>query len=760
MSNEFQRETAQADGVMPDVHLRDYIAIVLQHMKLVVLAVVIALALGGLKVTSGNPEYRASTTLRVRQRQGPKEFSGDFSWWQTELSTYCRIIEGQDFARQAAKKLGITSRTDLGLPEEKAGALAKTKKWISSRLPTTKSQSDQDDSAPEDVDPVEFADELRGRTGASAVGGTNLIRITYRAVDKDRASEICHGLAQHFIDSEQDRQLKTARRWTKWFRDQQAQFQDKVARSEEELLEFHKKVDTYISTVQGSAEGGASILQRTMETLQTRLAEVRISRIELETQLEMLEGLQQDGGEIPDGMAAPNNENIQQLLARRRELEREVSAKSMRYKPRHPAIIQLKKSMKMVEENLSRQKQDAIDVLRQRLEAVAAEEKKLNAELRSTQERAGEVNKKLVQYHALRRKAQANWKFFDTFIQKAEQAELAASISSVNIDLMTSNPSISRPPGRHVRTMLMALFLGLAAGVGLAFFADYMDTSLATPADIQRSLDLDQLAIFVHAEQKRRSSKRPVLAAVDEPDSPLTENFRTLRSGILFNPRFKKSRFLVVTSSVAREGKSTAAANLAVVLAQAGKQVLLIDGDMRRPAVHSTFQVNKKPGLSEYLQGEAELEDLVQPCKVDNLSILSCGTKAEKPAELIGASQSRCEDLVKLAEQYDYVLVDTPPLTLSDPTLLARSVGGSVLVVVRSGAVSRDVVRRSVNKLRAADADVSGVLLNDFNIRKQGYYGYYYRYYDYYDRHYYYRRGQRSGKSENKAAGTDESEGA
>jgi capsular exopolysaccharide synthesis family protein len=751
LSNEFQREAGQPNGVMPDVHLRDYIAIVLQHMKLVVLAVVIALSLGALKVTSGNPEYRATTTLRVRQRQGPKEFSGDFSWWQTELSTYCRIIEGQDFARQAAKKLGITSRRDLGLPEERAGLVARIRKWVGQRLPTTRERPEEDGASPVDVDPVQFAGELRERTGAQAVSGTNLIRITYRAQDRERASEICHGLAQHFIDSEQDRQLKTARRWTKWFRDQQAQFQDKVARSEEELLEFHRKVDSYVSTVQSSAEGGASILQRTMETLQTRLAEVRIRRIELETQLEMLDGMK-NAGKIPDGLAAPDNENIQQLLIRRRELRRELSAKTMRYRPKHPAIVQLKKSMEMLEENLERQKQDAIDAIRQRLEAVVAEEKKLNEELRTTQERAGEVNKKLVQYHALKRKAQANWKFFDTFIQKAEQAELAASISSVNIDLMTSNPSISRPPGRHVRTMLMALFLGLAAGVGLAFFADYMDTSLATPADIQRSLDLDQLAIFVHAESKKRGSKRPVLAAVDEPDSPLTENFRTLRSGVLFNPRFKNSRFLVITSSVAREGKSTVTANLAAVLAQAGKKVLLIDGDLRRPAVHSTLEVNKKPGLSEYLTGEKNLEEVAQSCRVDNLYVMSCGSKTEKPAELIGASQKRWEDLRNETQDYDHVLIDTPPLTLSDPTLLARSVGGSVLVVVRSGAVSRDVVRRSVNKLRAADADVAGVLLNDFNIRKQGYYGYYYRYYDYYDRHYYYRSGKRGGQKGGKTS--------
>ena len=105
-----------------------------------------------------------------------------------------------------------------------------------------------------------------------------------------------------------------------------------------------------------------------------------------------------------------------------------------------------------------------------------------------------------------------------------------------------------------------------------------------------------------------------------------------------------------------------------------------------------------------------------------------------------------------ISEGYDYVVVDTPPLTLSDPTLLARSVGGSVLVVVRSGAVSRDVVKRSINKLRAADADVAGVLLNDFNLRKQGYYGNYYRYYDYYDRHYYYRSSNRAKTAEDDLA--------
>lgn len=750
MSNQLQQQNEQSGGPISDVHLRDYIAIVLQHLKLVVLAVVIGLALGALKVSSRNPEYRAAMTLRVRQSQGPQEFGRDFSWWKTELSTYCRVIQGRDFARQAAKSLGIRSREDMGLPKDEPGMLSQVRAWISDHLPTSAGETNGDN--PEPADPADFADELRSRIGAEALEGTNLIHITYRAQDRERTREICRGLAKYFIDSEQDRQLKTARRWTKWFRDQQAQFQEKVARSEEELLEFHKKVDTYVSTVQGDAEGGASVLQRTLETLQTRRAEVRVKRIELETQLDILQKMKEEGTTVPDSMAALENESIKQLLDRRRELNRELTVKRMRYKPRHPNIIQLEKSMKLLEENLADQKNQATETLRTRLDGVRAEEKKLNAEIRSTQERASEVNEKLVQYHALKRKAQANWKFFDTFIQKAEQAELAASIRSVNIDLMTSDPSISRPPGRTVRTMLMALFLGAAAGIGLAFFADYMDTSLATPADIQRSLDLEQLAIFVHTDQPGARDERMV-EAVDAPDSPLTENFRTLRSGILFNPRFQDSRFLIVTSSVAREGKSTVAGNLAAVLAQAGKKTLLIDGDMRRPAVHGMYHVDKKPGLSEYLEGKSDdLEKLVQRSMVDNLDILSCGSSVEKPAELIGSSSQRCTELVDISEGYDYVVVDTPPLTLSDPTLLARSVGGSVLVVVRSGAVSRDVVKRSINKLRAADADVAGVLLNDFNLRKQGYYGNYYRYYDYYDRHYYYRSSNRAKTAEDDLA--------
>mgnify|MGYP006298729811 CR=1 FL=1 len=470
MSSQLQQHQGGSDGGMTEVHLRDYIAIVLQHLKLVVLAVIIALALGVLKVSSGNPQYSGTMTLRVRQRQGPQEFSRDFTWWQTELSTYCRVVEGRDFALQAAKKLGLSSRSDLGLRKNQPGLLAQLKSWVTSHLPTSKrTNEDEGDSAP--PDPSAFAGELRSRISANGVEGTNLIRISYRAEDRERTSEICKALAQHFIESEQDRQLKTARRWTKWFRDQQAQFQSKVARSEEELLEFHKKVDTYVSTVQGNAEGGASVLQRTLETLQTRRAEVRVQRIELETQLEMLEGMQEKGDSLPDGMTSLENETIKELVSRRRELQQELTVKSMRYKPKHPAIVQLKKSMEMLEENLREQKQAAIDALPQRLAAVEAEEKKLNAEIRSTQDRASEVNEKLVQYHALKRKAQANWKFFDTFIKKAEQAELAASIRSVNIDLMTTEPNISRPPGRHVRTMLMALFLFLPAGAGRGVLA-------------------------------------------------------------------------------------------------------------------------------------------------------------------------------------------------------------------------------------------------------------------------------------------------
>lgn len=729
--------------ILDTAHFLDYVAVVVRQWKLVAPVAIVALVLGFLKGSPEVPQYVATMTFRVRP--GPDGGDGTLGS-QVSVRTCCSVIEGPDFARRAAQELDIASRLDLGLAPKKPGGLSRLREWVKSfgSAPERSEGPGQKSGGP--PDPEQFADILRSRISARPVRGTRLIHLTYRAADRGRTSRICRALAQYFIESERSRRLESAREWTNWYRNEQARFQRKVSRSEEALLEFRQKTDTYLGAGVGQGGEWTGTLERTLGTLRARREELRLAQIELQTRLTVLEKAGKRGSRGPGNAAFLENDATRQLLARRRDLERELAAKNMRYKPKHPVILRLKKSLAMVEQDFQQQREAGIQTLRGRLAVLEKELRRLHVEIRTARGRASEAIKNRFQYLALKRRARANWKFFDTFIQKAEESQISAGLESLNLDLISSEPRLSRVSDGPDHTVWLALLLGLGAGVGVAFVVDYMDTSLSSLADVQKKLDLEQLAMFLHGDStdtgtrrwRRRKGKRnpPVLPAIEQPHSPLTENFRFLRSRILFNQQFQDSSVLLVTSSVPREGKSTIAANLAIVLAQVGKRVLLVDADMRRPAVHALLGAHKEPGLSDYLRGEAELESLVQPVEVENLDVLSCGSEVESPAEIIAAHQRRCRELANLSDRYDYVLVDTPPLVLSDPVLLAGALEGLVLLVVRSSAVSLDAVQEGIKRLKGADADVAGALFNDVDLCKQGHYKLYYHYYN----SYYYQR--------------------
>jgi len=737
-----RQSPSHAWHLMPEVHLKDYIGVVLQHLKLVVVVVVICFVLGGLKVWSTKPEYRAAALVRVCAGRGDRladDWASGYASYlnrEKDLTTYCQIIQSWDFSRNLVASHGVASHKHLGLSQPSPGLLGRAKQWITGHVPTSEggAANAQDDKARI----LGFAALVQGRIRADVMEDTNLIEVSYTAEDAEGAARVCQWVTEMFIRGEWDRRMRSADRWLEWFRNQQAEFEKKVAASEKELLDFHKSEQAYM-VGEGAAGDRAAVLQSTIETLRARHAQVRLKRIELATRLQMLEQLPQGGEGSASNLSMLDDPLADQLVQKRGELRRDLAVKRVRYGPKHPEIEAGAKELALLDEDIKSRAEEAVSTVRKRLQGAELEEEKLIAEIDKAETKAADINKQLIAYNALKRKADANKRFFDTIITKAKEADLAASIESINIDLVTDEPHVTQAPGTGMRTMVLALFLGLIMGVGLALFLDYMDTTLSTPFDVQRSIEVGQLAVLVHSGPKKRGKEEPLLVAQTEPQGQLTEDFRSLRAAVLLSPEFRDVHFFVVTSSTAREGKSTVATNLAVVLAQAGKKVLLVDGDMRKPAVHKVLGGERQPGLSDFLQGKCEFEGLAQSHEVAGLSVIPCGSPIQKPAELIGSASARFTELVERSEQFDYVLFDTPPLTLSDPTLLANAVGGVVLLVIRAGQVSRDVVRQSLENLRSVAANVGGVILNDFDLRKQryaygaryyGYYGYYHHYYE------------------------------
>ncbi|SES42784.1 CpsD/CapB family tyrosine-protein kinase [Salipaludibacillus aurantiacus] len=225
-------------------------------------------------------------------------------------------------------------------------------------------------------------------------------------------------------------------------------------------------------------------------------------------------------------------------------------------------------------------------------------------------------------------------------------------------------------------------------------------------------------------QNKELSDKQRALIAEFDKKSPISEQFRTLRTNIQFASIDRQIKTIMVTSSSPAEGKSTTIANLGVVLAQQHNRVLFVDSDMRKPSAHFTFQVPNHTGLTTVLTQQTKLEDTVLDSSIPRLDILPSGPVPPNPSELLG-SRAMKAFVTEVAKKYDYVLFDAPPVNaVTDPQLLSRLVDGTILVV-RSGKTEEEDAKKAVDQLKKVDAHIIGAVLNDRELENSQYYYYY-----------------------------------
>ena len=304
---------------------------------------------------------------------------------------------------------------------------------------------------------------------------------------------------------------------------------------------------------------------------------------------------------------------------------------------------------------------------------------------------------------------------------------------------MLNSPSLghTQVEPRLTLTFSLAAVAGLIVGFGLAYLMDLTDRSFRSEVDIARSLRMPVVGhvpiLSARATVDQSSKLSPHLCTYHRPKSRDAEAFRQIRTALYFSTRNTNCRKLQITSAVSGDGKSTMAANLAISIAQSGKRVLLVDCDLRRPTIHTFFGIVNDAGFSTVLTEQAEPADVTHADVVPGLSVIPAGPALPNPAEILTSMRFQdCANL--LAEKYDFVLFDTPPLLpVTDPAVIAPRMDG-VFLVVRLGKRERNIAERSAEILRTLEANVIGVVVNaGRDGMGYGAYGrYYYGRYSYY----------------------------
>ena len=335
------------------------------------------------------------------------------------------------------------------------------------------------------------------------------------------------------------------------------------------------------------------------------------------------------------------------------------------------------------------------------------------------------------------------------FLQNLENQLRANDIEALGTDNNISQVEVAIPPDRPVApsrltTVMAAMILSTLFGAGLALFLEYLDDSIRSTEDIEKYLGLPALAAIPSFESmpKRRlllvggNEESPPNQTNDllihtDAQSSIAEAYRQLRTSILLSTAGHAPKSLLVTSSLPAEGKTTTATNTAISLAQTGAKVLIIDADMRRPRLHSVFNIGNAEGLSTVLSTDLSKDEIIDVVKYDksaNLYLLPSGPVPPNPAELIGSEQMQIVFKI-LQEEFTHIVVDSPPIaSFTDGVLIASMVDG-VILVVHSGKSSRQVVRRSRQLLQDVGAKIFGVVLNKVNLSSQDNFYYYQSYY-------------------------------
>src|SRR5258706_2906147 len=341
---------------------------------------------------------------------------------------------------------------------------------------------------------------------------------------------------------------------------------------------------------------------------------------------------------------------------------------------------------------------------------------------------------------------EANKQLLSTLTQKLRELTLVSgggTPSDVTVSTYSRVPHGPVGPQR-LRTIVLAFILSLVAGIGLAFLLDFLDDTIKSIDDVDRYIHLPALALIPAAgtEKPRLRGEAPTpshttaLALVRSVRSPIAEAYRHLRTSLLLSSAGTPPKRILVTSSQPSEGKTTTAINMAFMLAQTGAQVLIIDCDLRRPRLHSHFNLPNARGLTNCLSGESDdLDSLIQTYdKQPNLKLLPSGPIPPNPAELLGSDEMR-RLLTTLSEKFTHIVVDSPPaISFTDASILSTFVDG-VILVVHGGRSSRAVVRRAKQQLLDVGAHIFGVVLNNVKVESHDYY--YTGYSEYYKSEYY-----------------------
>lgn len=561
-------------------------------------------------------------------------------------------------------------------------------------------------------------DLLLANVTISPVRGSSLIDISYTSGSPKYSADISNAWTQQFILQSMDRRFASTADARKFLEGRLADLRIRVETSERDLVNYAATKGIVAlgksKGADGRTEVDRTLVSSDLEALNAALLVATAERINAESRVK-----QRSGGANTEAL---NNAAITQLRQKRAEVAAEYAKMMVQFEPGYPAAKELAEQMRVLDASIAREEARVATSRGSEYGAALQRENELRQRVDQLKAGLNQQQQDSIQYNIYQREADTNRQLYDGLLQRYKEIGVAG-VGTNNIAVVDAAKVPDRPSAPN---LILNLALALVAGFGLAavatFALDQIDEGLRDPTQVNPILQVPLLGSVPAVEGSDTAS------TLQDVKSELSESYLSIRSNLAFSTDHGMPRSIMVTSTRAAEGKSTTSLALATVLGRTGKNVLLVDADMRAPSMHHMVDQSNAAGLSNLLAGEDNWQQLLLKTGSKGLTLLPSGPMPPSAAELL--SSDRMISLVKqLIEKFDHVVIDSPPiLGLADAPLLSRAVEGCVFVVEADGVAIRGI-KASLARLQAARANVFGVVLTKLKRRQAGFgYGYNYGY--------------------------------
>ena len=709
------------DQMPREPHLLDYLIVLRKHQWMILtflLTVVTIVTIASFKM---KPVYVASARVEV-DRENPNALpfqdSNSFDMYmdlENYIETQIEILKSETLAMKTVRSMDLARYAEFGgNPNELIN------------------------TGPNQKEPPILGAFL-SRLSVKRVPNSRLLEVQFEAENPQLAAQVVNDHLQNYIEENFKSRYDATTQASNFLSSELEELRIKMEKSEDARVAYERQNQIWM------VDSSQNTTTQKLEDMSKALTEVETELSKREATYELAHSPDADSLDAIQGAT-----EIQELVKKKSDLEQGYTEALNQTGPSYPKVQEIAAQIKDIDAQLGERKKAIISQIDSDFHESQTRAALLERDLNRQESLANNLAEKLVQYNILKHDAESNKDLYDGLLQKLKEAGISAGLRTSNIRVVDPAlvPSAPTRP-QKARNILLAFLVGIVGGIGLAFFREYLDNTVKSPDDIQVLTGLPSLAVVPafagstghHQLSKvsrhmgiggKRGASRVEIISVQQPKSVVSEAFRALRTSLLLSQADHPPQVILVTSALPREGKTTAATNLAVTFAQLGDRTLLIDADLRKPGVRRALNLpaGREFGLSSYLAGVSPLHDIIVPHEsIENLDAMPTGPIPPNPADLL-SSRRMGEAIEDLRKHYKFILIDSPPIMAATDAVILSAVTDGVLLVVWSGETPKEAFLRSRDLLSAVKGRLLGVILNAVDSSAPDYY-YSYRYYPY-----------------------------